>query len=169
MDHTEFWYFGIFDALIGDGVTKYMQSHFFDKKLKEGLVVFPKPWKESRWQLDGPHGWQQWLERLSRDGCHDVRILLRSWIKYRELQGLNKQEIAERYGKEKVHEWQRSYDIPPSKGESFEMCSERAVAYFKDSVRVGSPVGPTEAGIYAYTQSQCFARAGAWGYLGNMK
>ncbi|KAJ1431528.1 PPM-type phosphatase domain [Sesbania bispinosa] len=35
MDHTEFWYFGIFDALIGDGVTKYMQSHFFDKKLKE--------------------------------------------------------------------------------------------------------------------------------------
>ncbi|KAK7344507.1 hypothetical protein VNO77_14179 [Canavalia gladiata] len=35
MDHTELWYFGIFDALIGDGVTKYMQSHFFDKKLKE--------------------------------------------------------------------------------------------------------------------------------------
>ncbi|KAK7280892.1 hypothetical protein RIF29_08450 [Crotalaria pallida] len=35
MDNTELWYFGIFDALIGDGVTKYMQSHFFDKKLKE--------------------------------------------------------------------------------------------------------------------------------------
>lgn len=35
MDHTEIWYFGIFDALIGDGVTKYLQSHFFDKKLKE--------------------------------------------------------------------------------------------------------------------------------------
>ncbi|XP_027364395.1 putative protein phosphatase 2C-like protein 44 [Abrus precatorius] len=35
MDHTELWYFGIFDALIGDGVTKYMQSHFFGKKLKE--------------------------------------------------------------------------------------------------------------------------------------
>ncbi|XP_061361295.1 putative protein phosphatase 2C-like protein 44 [Gastrolobium bilobum] len=34
MDDTEWWYFGIFDALIGDGVTKYMQSHFFDKKLK---------------------------------------------------------------------------------------------------------------------------------------
>ncbi|XP_057433225.1 putative protein phosphatase 2C-like protein 44 [Lotus japonicus] len=35
MDHTEIWYFGIFDALIGDGVTKYLQSHFFDKMLKE--------------------------------------------------------------------------------------------------------------------------------------
>ncbi|KAK7278425.1 hypothetical protein RJT34_23453 [Clitoria ternatea] len=35
MDHTELWYFGIFDALIGDKVTKYMQSHFFDKKLQE--------------------------------------------------------------------------------------------------------------------------------------
>ncbi|RDX88344.1 putative protein phosphatase 2C-like protein 44, partial [Mucuna pruriens] len=35
MDHTELWYFGIFDAAVGDGVTKYMQSHFFGKKLKE--------------------------------------------------------------------------------------------------------------------------------------
>ncbi|RDX61034.1 putative protein phosphatase 2C-like protein 44, partial [Mucuna pruriens] len=38
MDHTELWYFGIFDALIGDRVTKYMQSHFFDKKLQESHV-----------------------------------------------------------------------------------------------------------------------------------
>ncbi|KAG4395356.1 hypothetical protein GLYMA_20G207600v4 [Glycine max] len=35
MDQTELWYFGIFDALIGDKVTKYMQSYFFDKKLQE--------------------------------------------------------------------------------------------------------------------------------------
>ncbi|KAE9617630.1 putative protein-serine/threonine phosphatase [Lupinus albus] len=35
MDQTELWYFGIFDALIGDKVTKFMHSHFFDKKLKE--------------------------------------------------------------------------------------------------------------------------------------
>ncbi|KAL1326961.1 hypothetical protein HN51_037069 [Arachis hypogaea] len=53
---------------------------------------------------------------------------------YGELQGLNKQETAERYGKEKVHEWRRSFDIPPPKGESLEMCSERAVAYFKDFI-----------------------------------
>ena len=54
--------------------------------------------------------------------------------RYGELQGLNKQETADRFGKEKVHEWRRSYDIPPPNGESLEMCAERAVAYFKDHV-----------------------------------
>lgn len=55
-------------------------------------------------------------------------------FRYGELQGLNKQETADRYGKEQVHEWRRSYDIPPPNGESLEMCAERAVAYFKDQV-----------------------------------
>nr|KJB59101.1 hypothetical protein B456_009G239400 [Gossypium raimondii] len=126
---------------------------------------------------------------------------------YGELQGLNKQETADRFGKEKVHEWRRSYDIPPPNGESLEMCAERAVAYFKDEIepqllsgknvmiaahgnslrsiimyldkltsqevislelstgipmlyifkegkfiRRGSPIAPTEAGVYAYTR-----------------
>ncbi|KAL5175736.1 2,3-bisphosphoglycerate-dependent phosphoglycerate mutase [Glycine soja] len=53
---------------------------------------------------------------------------------YGELQGLNKQETAERYGKEKVHEWCRSFDIPPPKGESLEVCFQRAVPYFKDFI-----------------------------------
>ncbi|KAL2343034.1 hypothetical protein Fmac_004319 [Flemingia macrophylla] len=127
---------------------------------------------------------------------------------YGELQGLNKEETAERYGKEKVYEWRRSFDIPPPQGESLEMCSQRAVAYFKDFIEPqlrsgkhvlvaahgnslrsiimyleklnsqevtnlelstgipllyiykegnfisrGSPVGPTEAGVYAFSQS----------------
>ncbi|XP_048130414.1 2,3-bisphosphoglycerate-dependent phosphoglycerate mutase 1-like isoform X2 [Rhodamnia argentea] len=127
---------------------------------------------------------------------------------YGELQGLNKQETAERYGKEQVHEWRRSYDIPPPNGESLEMCAQRAVMYFRNEiepqlfagknvmiaahgnslrsiimcldkltsqevislelstgipllyifkegryVRRGSPVGPTEAGVYAYTRT----------------
>lgn len=58
------------------------------------------------------------------------------FFRYGELQGLNKQETADRYGKEQVHEWRRSYDIPPPNGESLEMCAERAVAYFKDQVRM---------------------------------
>ncbi|KAG4996982.1 hypothetical protein JHK85_028421 [Glycine max] len=44
-------------------------------------------------------------------------------LRYGKLQGLNKQETAKRYGKEKVHEWHKSFDIPPPKGESLEMCS----------------------------------------------
>jgi len=55
-------------------------------------------------------------------------------FRYGELQGLNKQETAQRYGKEQVHEWRRSYNIPPPNGESLEMCAERAVAYFRDQV-----------------------------------
>lgn len=53
---------------------------------------------------------------------------------YGELQGLNKKETAEKYGKQKVHEWRRSYDIPPPNGESLAMCAERAVAYFVEEI-----------------------------------
>ncbi|KAK1287346.1 hypothetical protein QJS10_CPB19g01456 [Acorus calamus] len=132
---------------------------------------------------------------------------------YGELQGLNKQETADKFGKEQVHEWRRSYDTPPPNGESLEMCAERAVAYFKEHIepqlisgkhvmiaahgnslrsiimyldkltsqevislelstgipmlyifkegkfiRRGSPVGPSEAGVYAYTRSLALYR-----------
>eukprot|EP00262_Sarcandra_glabra_P008746 TRINITY_DN2244_c0_g1_i1.p1 TRINITY_DN2244_c0_g1~~TRINITY_DN2244_c0_g1_i1.p1 ORF type:complete len:348 (-),score=54.46 TRINITY_DN2244_c0_g1_i1:235-1278(-) len=132
---------------------------------------------------------------------------------YGELQGLNKQETADRYGKEQVHEWRRSYNTPPPNGESLEMCAERAVAYFREHIepqllsgknvmiaahgnslrsiimyldkltsqevislelstgipmlyifkegkfiRRGSPVGPSEAGVYAYTRSLALYR-----------
>jgi hypothetical protein len=63
--------------------------------------------------------------------CH----FLFYFYRYGDLQGLNKKETAEKYGKEQVHEWRRSYDISPPNGESLEMCSRRAVAYFKDFVR----------------------------------
>nr|XP_043618422.1 2,3-bisphosphoglycerate-dependent phosphoglycerate mutase 1-like [Erigeron canadensis] len=53
---------------------------------------------------------------------------------YGELQGLNKQETADKYGKEQVQQWRRSYNIPPPNGESLEMCAERAVAYFKEHI-----------------------------------
>lgn len=64
------------------------------------------------------------------------KLLCCSVFRYGELQGLNKQETADRFGKEKVHEWRRSYDIPPPNGESLEMCAKRAVAYFKEHVRI---------------------------------
>ncbi|KAM7466544.1 hypothetical protein LguiB_014106 [Lonicera macranthoides] len=32
IEDCELWFFGVFDHRIGDGVTKYMQSHLFDKK-----------------------------------------------------------------------------------------------------------------------------------------
>ncbi|GAB4861194.1 2,3-bisphosphoglycerate-dependent phosphoglycerate mutase 1 [Ancistrocladus abbreviatus] len=153
-----------------------------------------------------------WSEIYSEDTTKQSVPVIAAWQlnerMYGELQGLNKQETAERFGKEKVHEWRRSYDVPPPHGESLEMCAERAVAYFSEHIepqlsagknvmiaahgnslrsiimyldeltsqevisvelstgipllyilkkgkflRRGSPVGPTEAGVYAYTRS----------------
>ncbi|KAG1342395.1 2,3-bisphosphoglycerate-dependent phosphoglycerate mutase-like [Cocos nucifera] len=154
---------------------------------------------------------QRWSQIYSEETKKQSIPVIAAWQlnerMYGELQGLNKQETADRFGKEKVHEWRRSYDIPPPNGESLEMCAQRAVAYFKEQIepqlfrgknvmiaahgnslrsiimyldkltsqevislelstgipmlyifrdgkfiRRGSPVGPSEAGVYAYTR-----------------
>lgn len=158
-----------------------------------------------------------WSKIYSEETLKQTIPVIQAWQlnerMYGELQGLNKQETADKFGKEKVHEWRRSYDIPPPNGESLEMCAERAVAYFKENIvpqlvlgknvmiaahgnslrsiimyldqltsqevislelstgipmlyifkegkfiRRGSPVAPTEAGVYAYTKGLALYR-----------
>jgi 2,3-bisphosphoglycerate-dependent phosphoglycerate mutase len=53
---------------------------------------------------------------------------------YGELQGLNKAETAEKYGKEQVQEWRRSYSVRPPGGESLEDTQKRVVAYFSSRI-----------------------------------
>lgn len=53
---------------------------------------------------------------------------------YGELQGKNKAETAEAYGKEQVHLWRRSYDVPPPKGECLKDTAERTIPFFKDHI-----------------------------------
>nr|GEW18206.1 2,3-bisphosphoglycerate-dependent phosphoglycerate mutase [Tanacetum cinerariifolium] len=81
---------------------------------------------------------QSWSQIFSQDTEKQCIPVVTAWQlnerMYGELQGLNKQETADKYGKEQVHEWRRSFDIPPPNGESLEMCAERAVAYFKEHV-----------------------------------
>lgn len=50
---------------------------------------------------------------------------------YGDLQGLNKAQTAERFGKEQVHIWRRSYDVPPPGGESLEMTAARTLPFFE--------------------------------------
>ncbi|RVW26567.1 putative protein phosphatase 2C-like protein 44 [Vitis vinifera] len=38
IEEMEVWFFGVSDSRIGDGITKYMQSHFFDRKPKESQI-----------------------------------------------------------------------------------------------------------------------------------
>jgi len=53
---------------------------------------------------------------------------------YGALQGMNKDEMREIYGKEQVHIWRRSFDTAPPEGESLKMTAERAIPYFKENV-----------------------------------
>ena len=54
---------------------------------------------------------------------------------YGDLTGLNKQETAEKYGKEQVHIWRRSYDVIPPGGESLKNVVERVKPYFENTMK----------------------------------
>ena len=53
---------------------------------------------------------------------------------YGDLVGLNKAETANKFGKEQVHIWRRSYDIPPPNGESLKNVVERVSPYFQKEI-----------------------------------
>src|SRR3989344_1920678 len=53
---------------------------------------------------------------------------------YGKLQGLNKDEITEKYGKERVHLWRRGYNEKPPGGESLKDVYNRAVPFYKKYV-----------------------------------
>ena len=50
---------------------------------------------------------------------------------YGDLVGLNKAETADKFGKEQVHIWRRSYDISPPNGESLKDVVNRVSPYFE--------------------------------------
>jgi len=53
---------------------------------------------------------------------------------YGDLQGLNKDEVGEQFGKEQLKIWRRSYDTPPPNGESLKMTQERVLPYFHEHI-----------------------------------
>jgi len=53
---------------------------------------------------------------------------------YGELQGLNKAETTEKFGKEQVQLWRRSYDVAPPGGESLADTVKRTVPFFRDRI-----------------------------------
>ena len=54
--------------------------------------------------------------------------------KYGNLQGQNKDEIANKYGREQVEIWRRSYDIRPPEGESLADTYDRVVPYYRKEI-----------------------------------
>jgi 2,3-bisphosphoglycerate-dependent phosphoglycerate mutase len=53
---------------------------------------------------------------------------------YGDLQGLNKEETAKKFGEEQVKIWRRSYDIPPPNGESLKDTAARVIPYFEKEI-----------------------------------
>ena len=53
---------------------------------------------------------------------------------YGELQGLNKEETAAKFGKEQVLLWRRSYDVAPPGGESLKDTAARTLPYYREVI-----------------------------------
>jgi 2,3-bisphosphoglycerate-dependent phosphoglycerate mutase len=53
---------------------------------------------------------------------------------YGQLQGLNKAEVAKKYGEEQVAEWRRSFSVRPPGGESLADTATRVIPYYKSSI-----------------------------------
>ena len=54
---------------------------------------------------------------------------------YGDLVGLNKAETADKFGKEQVHIWRRSYETPPPNGESLKDVVDRVSPYFTEIIQ----------------------------------
>ena len=53
---------------------------------------------------------------------------------YGELQGLNKAEMAKKYGDEQIAIWRRSFDVQPPGGESLKDTAARVIPYYQHEV-----------------------------------
>ena len=53
---------------------------------------------------------------------------------YGSLAGLNKDDARKKWGKDQVHIWRRSFDIPPPDGESLKDTADRVLPYFEAEI-----------------------------------
>jgi 2,3-bisphosphoglycerate-dependent phosphoglycerate mutase len=54
---------------------------------------------------------------------------------YGDLQGLNKDDVAKKFGEKQLKIWRRSYDVAPPEGESLKMTSERTIPFFQKVIQ----------------------------------
>lgn len=81
---------------------------------------------------------EEWAEIYSQETKEKCIPVIVGWQlnerMYGQLQGMNKQEMRNKFGDEQVHLWRRSFDIAPPGGESLKMTSERSIPYFKEEI-----------------------------------
>ena len=70
------------------------------------------------------------LEEIGRSDLPIIRDQALNERDYGDLSGLNKDDARARWGKEQVHLWRRSYDVPPPGGESLRDTVARVLPYY---------------------------------------
>jgi len=81
---------------------------------------------------------EQWAQIYSKAAKENCIPVYNAWElnerMYGRLQGMNKQEMREKYGDEQVQIWRRSFDEAPPEGESLSMTAARSIPYFKERI-----------------------------------
>lgn len=81
---------------------------------------------------------EEWSQIHNPKAAENTIPMIAAWElnerMYGDLQGLNKQETMEKYGKEQVHIWRRSYETPPPNGECLADTAARAIPYFQEKI-----------------------------------
>ena len=62
---------------------------------------------------------------------------------YGDLSGLNKDDARKKWGEEQVHQWRRSYDVPPPGGESLKDTAARVLPYYDAVIEPEAKAGKT--------------------------
>lgn len=79
--------------------------------------------------------WSKIYSEAAKESCIPTHI---AWQlnerMYGQLQGMNKQEMREKFGAEQVHRWRRSFDEAPPEGESLAMTAARTIPYFQEMI-----------------------------------
>jgi 2,3-bisphosphoglycerate-dependent phosphoglycerate mutase len=74
------------------------------------------------------------LEELEQTGLVTHKDQKLNERDYGDLSGLNKDEARQKWGKDQVHTWRRSYDIPPPGGESLKDTAARVLPYYQAKI-----------------------------------
>jgi len=79
----------------------------------------------------------QTLEIILRNNDLEIPIVQDASLNerdYGDLQGLNKTEVADKYGADQVNLWRRSFRAQPPNGESLKNTFERVVPYYQGEI-----------------------------------
>jgi len=74
------------------------------------------------------------LEIMGLESIEVIKDLSLNERNYGDLAGLNKDDARKKWGKDQVHIWRRSFDVPPPGGESLKDTAERVLPYFKENI-----------------------------------